>query len=135
VRIAKVSFPHSEIDGLRSAIRFKKGGPQFVTIARTENINPRNRSDRRNIFGRLMGGPKMAVNKTRPITKEYDGQIVVSDVYLDLFKDPNGNERTQPINERAKTLPGKPRSNANHVLFRDTGVDVLIRKFTSELIE
>ncbi len=82
-----------------------------------------------------MASTEMTIDEASPIADKNNREIVVCNVNLDLFKNPNWNKGTQSVHERTKTHPCEARCHAYHVLFGYAGINVSIWMRFTERIE
>ncbi len=82
-----------------------------------------------------MAGSQGAINHARPVAYEHHRQVFVANIELDLFVDPDRNERRQPIDDRPQTGLGQAGRHADHVLLGHAGIDELPRTLAAQLVE
>ena len=82
-----------------------------------------------------MAGTQRAVDEAGAVAEQDDGQAFIANVELDLFENPDWNESGQAINDRPKAGFRQSRGDADHVLFGDATIQILIGMVLAQAVE
>ena len=82
-----------------------------------------------------MAGAQMAVDKTCAVAEQNHRQIVMRDIEFDLFDCADWYECGQTVYKWSESDSGKTGGHPHHILLCDTGVNILCRAFSTEIVK
>ncbi len=132
---AQIGFAHSQIHGHCTIERQSHRGGHFMCVGGRKDAHFRDRPQRGNVFEALVAAAQLPINHPGSVAGKYDGKPFVANIELDLFEHAHRHEGAQAVHDRSKAPFGQAGGDADHILFRHPGIDVLFAAESAKVVE